>query len=261
MTDPDAPDKEADAVDHEEAEEHPLSTEAAKEIGVDTVEALVRHQLASSLGGKRGMLEAGIPGLVFTLVWLPTKELQWALVASLVVAGVALVLRLVQRSSTQYVFNAIFGIAIGWVFVRLAESSGGSASDQALAFFLPGILYSLVYTVVLGATCLAGWPMLGFMLGAATEDPLGWHRNKQVVRLCSRLTWVMLVPGAVGVLLQGPVWLMGHRDVIDADVAVTIIAVLRLGLGWALRIGSWAAMIWLLARNATPLEEEPEPAG
>ena len=239
-----------------EDEDHSLTTEAAKKIGVDTVEALVRHQLASSLGGKRGMLEAAIPGVVFSAVWLPTKELQIALIASLAVAGLALVVRLVQRSSTQYVFNAIFGIGIGWVFVRLAESSGGSESDQALAFFLPGILLSLGYTVVFGASCLAGWPVLGFMLGAATEDPIGWHKNPQVVKLCSRLTWVMLIPGAIGVLGQGPVWLLGHYDRIDPDVAVVTILVLRTGLGWALRIGSWALMIWLLARNATPIEAE-----
>jgi hypothetical protein len=36
--------------------------------------------------------------------------------------------------------------------------------------------------------------------------------------------------------------------------------VLRLGLGWVLRIGSWAAMIWLLARNATPLDENAQVA-
>lgn len=253
--------KETDRVDEaDEQVEHPLSAEAGKKIGVETVEALVRKQLSASLGGKRGMLEAGIPGLVFTAVWLPTKELQWALIGSLAIAGVALLVRLLQRGPVQYVFNAIFGIGIGWVFVRWAESSGGDASDQALAFFLPGILYSGAYTIVLAGSCLAGWPILGFMLGAATEDPVGWHADKQVVRLCSRLTWVMLLPGAIGVLLQGPVWLLGHRDVIDTDLAVSIIAVLRLGLGWVLRIGSWSAMIWLLARNATPLEpSEPEP--
>ena len=174
-------------------------------------------------------------------------------IASLAIAGLALVVRLLQKSSTQYVFNAIFGIGIGWVFVRWAESSGGSESDQALAFFLPGILLSLGYTVVFGTSCLVGWPVLGFMLGAATEDPIGWHKNKQVVRLCSRLTWVMLIPGAIGVLGQGPIWLLGHYDTIDPDVAVVIILVLRTGLGWALRIGSWALMIWLLARNATPI--------
>lgn len=233
----------------------PESSAAHPPIGVDTVEALVRRQLANALGGRRGTIEAALPGLVFTLLWLPTKQVQLALVAAGAVAAVALVLRLVQRSSTQYVFNAIFGLAIGWVFVRWAEGSGGDASDQALAYFLPGILYSGAYTIVLAATCLAGWPMLGFMLGVGSEDPFEWRRNKQVVRLCSRLTWLMLAPGAIGVALQGPVWLLGHHDVIRAELAVTIIAVLRLGLGWALRIAAFSLMFWLLARNATPLED------
>ena len=228
-------------------------------VGIDTVEALVRRQLASALGGRRGILEAAIPGIVFTVVWLTTKELQWALIGSLVVAGLALLVRVMQRSSAQYVLNAIFGIGIGWLFVRWAQSSGGSETDQALAFFLPGILISLGYTVVLGASCLVGWPMLGFMLGSVTGDPTAWHQDKQVVKLCSRLTWVMLLPGAIGVLLQGPVWLLGHSGTMDPDHAVVAILVLRSGLGWALRIGSWSAMVWLLARNATPLERV-EPA-
>lgn len=232
----------------------PATAPVPDHLGVDTVEALVRRQLAVALGGRRGMVEAAVPGIVFTVLWLTTHELQAALVASLVVAAAALVVRLVQRSSTQFVLNAIFGIGIGWVFVRWAESSGGSESDQALAFFLPGILISLGYTIVLGFSCLVGWPMLGFMLGSVTGDATAWHQDRQVVKLCSRLTWVMLLPGAVGVLIQGPIWLMGHRDVIDPDRAVVLILILRTGLGWVLRIGSWTGMIWLLARNATPLE-------
>ncbi|TIC83931.1 DUF3159 domain-containing protein [Nocardioides sp. GY 10113] len=199
------------------------------------------------------MAEAGIPGIVFTLTWLVTKDLQAALVGSLVVAGVALVLRLLQRSTLQFVLNALFGIAIGWVFVRIAASSGGSETDQALAFFLPGILISLGYTIVMGFSCLVRWPVLGFMLGSVTGDPTAWHDDPLVVRLCSRLTWVMLAPGAIGVLLQGPIWLLGHADVIEPDLAVLLITILRTGLGWVLRIGSWSLMIWLLARNATPL--------
>lgn len=238
----------------------PVNEQQSPVIGVQTVEALVRKQLATALGGRRGMVEAAVPGIVFTVVWLTTKELQWALVGSLVVAGAALVARLVQRSSTQFVLNAVFGIGIGWVFVRWAESSGGSESDQALAFFLPGILISLGYTIVLGFTCLIGWPMLGFMLGSVTGDATAWHDQPLVVRLCSRLTWVMLLPGAIGVLLQGPVWLLGHTGRIDADHAVVLILVLRTGLGWVLRIGSWSVMIWLLARNATPLDEAPADA-
>ena len=221
---------------------------------VATVEAMVRQQMSTALGGRRGMVEAAVPGLLFTAVWLPTKELGLALAISLAAAGLALLVRLLQRSTLQYVLNAVFSIGIGWVFVRIAASSGGSESDQALAFFLPGILYSLVYTVVLFGSVAAGWPVVGFMLGSVTGDPTSWHADKQVVRLCARLTLLLGFPGAVGVLLQGPVWVLGWQDVIGTGTAVGIIAALRYGLGWPLRIASWSAMVWLLARNATPLD-------
>ncbi len=226
---------------------------------IATVEAMVRDQMATSLGGKRGIIEAAIPGIVFTVVWLATKDIRLALVLGGAGVAIALVARLVQRSTTQYVFNAAFSIAIGYVFTRIAAGAGGDASDQALAYFLPGILFSLGYTIVFGTSTLFGWPLVGFMLGSVTGDPLAWHEDKQVVKLCSRLTWVLLAPGAIGVLLQGPVWLLGFTEVIDKDTAVVIVGVLRLGLGWALRIASWSLIIWLLARNATPLEPKPEP--
>jgi len=225
---------------------------------VATVEALVRSQMATALGGRRGMVEAGIPGMLFTILWLTTKELQLALTVSLVAVGAAIVARLVQRSTLQYALNALFAIGIGWLFVRIAASSGGSESDQALAFFLPGILMSLAYTIVMAGSCLAGWPFIGFMLGSVTGDPTAWHDDKQIVRLCNRLTWVFLAPGAIGVLLQGPVWLLGWGGVIDVDLAVLLVGTLRLGLGWPLRIASWSAMVWLLARNATPLGDGTE---
>ena len=96
------------------------------------------------------------------------------------------------------------------------------------------------------------------MVGSVSGDPLAWHDDRQVVKLCTRLTWVLLAPGAIGVLLQGPVWLLGWTDTIDKDTAVLIVSILRLGLGWALRIASWSMIIWLLARNATPIEPKPD---
>jgi hypothetical protein len=235
-------------------------SEHAATASVETVEAVVRRQMAQSLGGRRGMVEAGVPGLVFTLLWLTTKDLRVALLAAGGVAVAALLIRLLERSTVQYVVNAIVGIGIGWIFVRLAASTGGSEADQALAFFLPGIIWSGVYTVVMVASCLAGWPFIGFMVGSVTGDPTAWHEDRQVVRLCTRLTWLFLAPGAVGVLLQGPVYVLGHTGAIETDTAVAIIGVLRLGLGWPLRIASWGTMVWLLARNATPVQSKPSSA-
>ena len=226
---------------------------------VATVESVVRHQLATALGGRRGMLEAGIPTLLFTAVWLTTKDLRLALSLSLGAAVALLVVRLVQRSTVQFVVNALFGIGIGWLFVHLAARSGASADDQALAFFLPGIIYSAGYSVVLAVSCLTRWPLMGFMLGSVTGDPTAWHRDRQVVQLCTRLTWVLGLPGMVGVVLQGPVWFAGSSGAIEADTAVVALTALRYGLGWPLRFAALGLMTWLLARNHTPLATGPQP--
>ena len=68
-----------------------------------TVEQVVRAQLAQALGGRRGMVEAAVPTIMFTLLWLTTRELRIALVVSVAAALVLLVVRLVQRSSVQFV--------------------------------------------------------------------------------------------------------------------------------------------------------------
>lgn len=223
---------------------------------VATVEALVRHQLATALGGRRGMLEAGLPTLLFTAVWLGFRDVGAAVLVSVVSAVVLLVVRLVQRSTVQFVVNALFGIGLGWFFVQLSARSGGSADEQALAFFLPGLIWTSVYSLGVATSCVTGWPLVGFMLGGVTGEPTAWHDDRQVVRLCTRLTWVLVLPGIVGVALQGPVWLAGWSGMMPVDTAVLALSALRYGLGWPLRFAALAAMTWLLARDHTPLRPE-----
>jgi len=224
-------------------------------VGVDTVEAVVRRQMAASLGGRRGLLEAGLPGLAFTAAWLITKDISVALIAGIVLAAGALVVRLVQRSTIQYVANAVVGIGIGWLVVHIAKSLGGSQQDQALAFFVPGVVITGVYTVVMVASCLLRWPLIGFMVGSVAGDPLEWHENRQIVSLCVRLTWLFLAPGAILAVVEGIVILLGYGGAMDKDAAVLVLGIIRLGVGWPLRLLAWGAMVWLLARDATPLEE------
>lgn len=229
---------------------------------VDTVEAVVRKQLSQALGGRRGMVEAAVPTILFTVLWLSTKELRPALYVSIAAAVALLLVRLVQRSTVQFCVNALVGIGIGWFFVWRSAASGGSADDQALAYFLPGILYNSAYAVVLSLTCLIGWPIVGFMVGSVTGDPTAWHDNRQVVRLCTALTWMLALPCVLRVAVQAPIWLTAKSGSMDADTAVALLGVLKIGLGWPLQLATLAGMVWLLARNHTPLEDagEPEPA-
>ncbi len=220
---------------------------------VATVEEVVRAQLAKALGGRRGMVEAAVPTLMFTVMWLTTRELVLALVISITVAVVMLAVRLVQRSSPQFVLNAIFGIGIGWLFVGISASRGGSEDAQALAYFLPGLIYNSGYTVLLGFTCLIGWPLVGFMVGSVTGDPTAWHADRQIVRLCTKLTWLLALPCALRVAAQAPVWFAGRSGAMDVDKAIATLGIMKIGLGWPLQLGALALMVWLLSRNATPV--------
>jgi len=200
------------------------------------------------------MVEAAIPTLTFTVLWLTTRSLELAVGASVAVAVVELVARLVQRQTVKFCVNALVGIGIGWFFVHLSASRGGSADDQALAYFLPGLLYNTGYAVVFGLTCVVGWPFIGFMIGSVTGDPTAWHGDRQVVRLCSKLTWLLVLPCVLRAVVQWPIWLAGHSGSMSADTAVAALGVLKVAMGWPLQLLALGAMSWVLARNHTPLE-------
>lgn len=228
--------------------------------GATSVEHVVRAQLSTALGGRRGMVEAAVPTMVFTVTFLTSDRLRLALALSVAAALVLLAVRLVQRSTPQFVLNALVGIGIGALFAWRSLQAGGDANDAALAYFLPGILYNAGYTVVLGLSNLAGWPMMGFLVGSVSGDTTAWHRDPAVVRLCKTLTWVLVLPCLIRVVVQGPLYLAGVNRWWDTDTVVALLGTSKIVMGWPLQIAALLAMVWLLARNHTPYEPEREPS-
>ncbi|GAA1912882.1 DUF3159 domain-containing protein [Nocardioides marmoribigeumensis] len=220
-------------------------------VGTDTVEAAVRRQLSTALGGKRGMAEAALPTIAFTATFVTTKEVGLAVAVSVGLALVLLAVRLVQRSSVQFVLNALFGIGVGVFFVWLGGRNGGDESHKALAYFLPGLLYNAGYAVVIVLSILLRFPVVGAMVGAMAEDPVAWRRDPQVLRLCSQLTWPLAAPCVLRVVAQGPVYLAG-RSADDADAYVAALGVLKVVMGWPLQLAALGFMVWLLSRDRTP---------
>lgn len=223
--------------------------------GDQTVEAVVRHQLAKALGGRRGMLEAAVPTIAFTVLFLTTHDLRLAVLVSLGCALVLLLVRLVQRSTPQFVLNSLVGIGIGALFAWRAARGGGDAGDQALAYFLPGILYNAGYAVVMVLTIVTRWPVVGFMVGSVTGDPTAWHSDRAVVRLCSQLTWLLVLPCVLRVVVQAPMYLAGRNGWWADSAAVAALGTAKLVMGWPLQVAALAAMAWLLSRNRTPVQE------
>ncbi|MFE1103608.1 DUF3159 domain-containing protein [Nocardiopsis alba] len=213
-----------------------------------TVEALVRAKLAEALGGKRGMVEAAIPTLTFTISYIVLSELKLSIMLGVGAALLLGVVRLLQRSSVQYVVTSLFGIGIAALFAMRS----GNASDA----FLPGIIYNAVYAVVLSLSVLVRWPAIGLMIGpfiGNKEDFTSWRGNPAVVKLASRLTWLLVLPCVIRVLVQYPLWLADSNGWFDA---FALLGLSKVAMGWPLQVAAFAGMVWVLARGRTPLAEE-----
>ncbi len=210
---------------------------------LETVEELVRRQLSAAFGGFRGVIESSVPSLAFLVAYLTTDELRRSIIIAVAVSVVLLVVRLVQRSTPQFVINSLLVIGIGALFA--------SRSGEARDVFLPGILYNGAYAVVLIGTILVGWPVVGFLVGSLSGDATSWHRDRALVRLCSRLTWLLAVPCILRVVVQYPLY---------AADEVGLLGTSKIVMGWPLQVAALLAMAWLLSRNSTPASALTRPA-
>ena len=180
---------------------------------------------------------APCPTLGFTISWIALHNLQLSLIISGGLAAVLLVIRLVQRSTVQFVINSMIGIAIAAVFALRS----GRAEDA----FLPGLIYNSAYAVVLIGSILLRWPLLGFLIGSVTGDPTAWHKDKQLVALCSKLTWILAIPCVLRVLVQYPLWATHHAG---------WLGIAKLAMGWPLQLAALATMAWVLSRDQTEIK-------
>jgi hypothetical protein len=207
----------------------------------ETVEALIRHRLSTALGGWRGSVETALPTVVFVAVWTWRQDVVLAAGAALAVAVVLAVVRLAQRSSVSHVVGAVFATAIAAFF---AVRSG-----RAEAAFLPGILTNAAFLAATLVSIATRWPAIGFIVGAgdprAQEDPFAWRRDRGMVRVCSRLTWVLVATYAVRLAIMVPLYLAAE---------VAWLGAAKIALGWPLWVASIAVMGWLLLAGHTPLE-------
>jgi len=212
-------------------------TAARDPLGVDTVEAVVRRQLTKALGGKRGTVEAAVPTAAFAIAWMATHQLELALGVSIGAAVVLLAARLVQRQTLQFVLTSMIGIAVAAFFALRS----GKAEDA----FLPGIMYNAVVAAAVIFSIIVRWPFIGFLIGSVTGDPTGWRKDPAILRLCTRLTWLFVLPNVIRVAVQWPIYLTGN---------VGLLAAAKIALGWPLFVGALALMLAVLARGHTPVE-------
>ncbi len=202
------------------------------------VEEFVRYQLGKSLGGTRGMVESALPFVAFTIAWVVGRQLYSAIGAALGTALVLGTIRLLQRQSIKFVVQAVIPTAIA---VLIATRTG-----RAQDVFLPGILYNGALAVLSLLTVAIRRPLVGFIIGAAVGDPIGWVKDRGLVKMTSKLTLVLAVPYITRFVIQMPLFLAGH---------VVLLGVAKVLLGWPLLIAALTVMGLMLSKGKTPMED------
>lgn len=159
--------------------------------------------LAKALGGWAGVIDSGLPFLVFTIAYLSTdRNLEVTLYAALGTAAILALLRLARRQSLQQVLAGLFGIAIAAFIARRT----GNADN----FFLPGILTNAAYAAACLISILIKRPLLGYVLEAMRGNDMSWVKNHKKHKLFSTITWLWTLIFGIRVAIMLPLYFLGQ---------------------------------------------------
>jgi len=159
-----------------------------------------RHVLLSMLdqvGGVGAAVDSALPAVAFAVVYATSGRSVRTAVWSAVGVGVALlVLRLVRREPTR---NAVGGFLAVVLAAGLALVTG-RAQDYYLISLLRSAGLLTGYTV----SILAGYPVIGLIVGAARGRPTGFRDDAHQLRAYRRATWIWVLLFALRLGIRYP---------------------------------------------------------
>ena len=159
--------------------------------------------LASVLGGWSGVIDSGLPFVVFTIAYLVTdRDLETTVYAALGTAAVLALLRLIRRQSLQQVLSGLIGIGIA---AFLAQRTGNADN-----FFLPSIITNALYASACLISIAVHKPLLGYVIEAMRGRDMSWVKDPAAHRLFSTITWLWALIFGVRVAIMFPLYLLGQ---------------------------------------------------
>ena len=197
-----------------------------------------REKVISAFGGKKGLIDSGIPSVIFLVVFNLTKELQSALIAAIVISALLTITRLLMRDTVQHAFSGFIGVLIcAWFANRT-----GNASD----LYIPKLLTNLGYGTVYLLANLAGWPILGLMLGPILGENLRWRNYPARKRAYIQASWLWVGMFFLRIAVQYPIYKTGN---------VNLLGTVNLAMGYPLFLAT-AYGSWLILRAAPKIPIE-----
>ena len=195
--------------------------------------------LVAQLGGKRGLVDSGLPAVVFVGVNAVvaafagrTVALRSAIAAAVASALIVIVLRLVRHEPVQQALSGLLGLALAVFFA--------ARSGQARDFFKPGIYINAAYGLVFLGSALVRRPLVGAIYAAVEGLGAAWRTDRRLLRVFRLATVGWALVFAFRAVVQTIFYNADRPD---------LLAVSRLLLGWPLTIGAVAITLAYVRRS------------
>ncbi|HEY3682015.1 MAG TPA: DUF3159 domain-containing protein [Streptosporangiaceae bacterium] len=185
----------------------------------------IPQTLEEAFGGKKGVLDTGLPGMVFIAAYLISSQHMAVAVWSAVAVGAILtVIRLVRRDTVQHAIAGFVGVAVA---AYIAAKTGEPAN-----YYLMNLLLTIAYGVAFGISLLVRWPLLGAALGVVFGEGTAWRRDPARRRAYTLATALWFGMFLLRIVVLAPLW--------AADQLIAL-GIGRLVLGYPL----YLLVIWL----------------
>lgn len=194
-----------------------------------------RDKVLTAFGGTKGLIDSGIPSILFLVTFNVTHHLHTALFASIATSVLFTIIRLIKRDTLQHALSGLVGVLIcAWFANRT-----GNPSD----LYIPKLLTNLGYGSVYLIANLAGWPVLGLMLGPILGENLKWRNHPERKRAYMQASWLWVLMFFTRIAVQYPIYRSGNLNLLGS---------VNLAMGYPLFIAT-AYGSWLILKKAPQL--------
>lgn len=195
-----------------------------------------KDKVLSAFGGKKGLIDSGVPSIVFLITFNINKDLQSALIAAIAISALLTIIRLAMRDTIQHAISGFVGILIcAWFANRT-----GNPSD----LYIPKLLTNLGYGALYLLGNLAGWPILGLMLGPILGENLLWRNHPERKRAYIQAGWLWVAMFFTRIAVQYPIYKSGNLNLLGS---------VNLAMGYPLFIAT-AYGSWLIIRRVPSIK-------
>ena len=193
-----------------------------------------RDKVVNALGGKKGLIDSGVPSIVFLVVFNISKEVNTAIMSALALSLILAIFRLVKKDTIQHSVSGVIGVLICAYFAN----KSGNASD----FYIPKLLTNLGYGTVYLIANLVGWPILGVVLGLLLGENFTWRNNPARKRMYVKASWIWVAMFFSRIAVQYPIYKSGN---------VNLLGTVNLAMGYPLFFAA-AYGTWLVIKSGPP---------